>query len=224
MKDQREAAAEHRALVAEIAADVAATAATTGRRVLSPAVAEALLRVPRHAFVPILQRCWAYENRPLSIGCGQTISQPFIVAIMTELLDLGADDCVLEVGTGCGYQTAVLGQLAKQVYTVEVVPQLAEGARKRLLELGCGNITLRVGDGFGGWPDAAPFDAILVTAAPDHFPPALDEQLRIGGRMVIPVGPQHEAQMLWRCEKLADGTMRRVPMLPVAFVPMVAGR
>jgi protein-L-isoaspartate(D-aspartate) O-methyltransferase len=213
--------AEHRALLEEIARDVAESAALTGRSTLSTAVAGAMLHVPRHRFVPVLQRFSAYENRPLSIGCGQTISQPFIVAIMTELLDLQPEDRVLEVGTGCGYQTAVLAEIARQVFTIEVVPQLASAARERLTQRGYHNIQLRTGDGYDGWPQAAPFDAILVTAAPDDFPAALDEQLRPGGRLVIPVGPRNQPQMLWRCEKTADGAMHRQQTLPVAFVPMV---
>jgi protein-L-isoaspartate(D-aspartate) O-methyltransferase len=184
----------------------------------------AMARVPRHEFVPEWEIPFAYANRPLGIGHGQTISQPYIVAVMTDLLDLKEDDRVLEVGTGCGYQAAVLAETAGQVYTLESVPELAEQARFRLQRLGYRNVTVRVGDGYRGWPEEAPFDAIMVTAAPPDIPPALGEQLGTGGRMVIPVGRSNETQMLYRCVKQADGTLSKEAKLPVAFVPMVEGR
>lgn len=210
-------------LQAKIVQDTAETSAWTGRSVLSARVLDAMARVPRHEFVHAADRSRAYENRPLSIGYGQTISQPFIVAIMTELLDLQAGDRVLEIGTGCGYQTAVLAELATAVFSIEAVPELAITAEARLQALGYHNVVVRCGDGFLGWPDEAPFNAIVVTAAPDHIPPTLEEQLATGGRMVIPAGLSHEAQMLFRCEKASDGSIVRAQKLPVAFVPMVPG-
>jgi protein-L-isoaspartate(D-aspartate) O-methyltransferase len=143
---------------------------------------------------------------------------------MTDLLDLKEDDRVLEVGTGCGYQAAVLAETAGQVYTIEFLPELAEQARLRLQRLGYRNVTVRVGDGYRGWPEEAPFDAIMVTAAPPEIPPVLCEQLKTGGRMVIPVGLRNETQILYRCVKQADGTLSKEGKLPVAFVPMVEGR
>jgi protein-L-isoaspartate(D-aspartate) O-methyltransferase len=181
----------------------------------------AIARVPRHEFVPLLERPFAYDNRPLAIGHGQTISQPYIVAIMSDLLDLTPADTVLEIGTGCGYQAAVLAELAGRVVTLELVPDLAEQARRRLARLGYGNVDVHHGDGFRGCPEEAPFDAIIVTAAPAVLPPALPEQLKVGGRLVIPIGPRGDAQMLYRCVKQADGTLLKEPKLPVAFVPMV---
>jgi protein-L-isoaspartate(D-aspartate) O-methyltransferase len=224
MTDGVQIDAEHRRLLDEIVRDTAETAAWTGRPELAAPVLRAMARVSRQCFVSPRQWLSAYENRPLAIGWGQTISQPFVVAVMTELLDLRPGDRVLEVGTGCGYQTAVLAEIAARVFSIEVVPQLAEAARKRLRSLGYDNVKVRAGDGFRGWPEEAPFDAIIVTAAPPDFPPALDDQLAPLGRLVIPVGPRNEAQMLWRCEKQADGAIRRERKLPVAFVPMVEGR
>ncbi len=186
-------------------------------------VMRAMARVPRHEFVPEREMPYAYANRPLGIGHGQTISQPYIVAVMTDLLDLRGNDRVLEVGTGCGYQAAVLAETAGHVYTIEFVPELAELARVRLQRLGYRNVTVRGGDGYGGWPEEAPFDAIIVTAAPPEIPPVLVEQLVTGGRMVIPVGLRNETQMLYRCVKEADGTLSKETKLPVAFVPMVEG-
>jgi protein-L-isoaspartate(D-aspartate) O-methyltransferase len=163
----------------------------------------------------------AYDNRPLSIGFGQTISQPYIVAVMTDLLDLAPEDRVLEIGTGSGYQTAVLAHLARKVYSIELVPELAATAADLLARLGCNNVQMRQGDGYAGWPQAAPFDAIIVTAAPPDIPPALVDQLHIGGRLVIPIGEPGETQFLYRCVKRPDGTLERSCMLPVAFVPML---
>lgn len=214
-------AEERRVLLDTIATEARDTAAWTGRALLSPPVMTAMAQVPRHLFVPVGEEAYAYVNRPLSIGHGQTISQPFIVAIMSELLDLDASDRVLEIGTGCGYQTAVLAMLAGHVYSVEVIAELAEEAARRLRSLGIDNVSLRHGDGYAGWPDAAPFDAIILTAAPPHLPQALIDQLRPGGRLVAPLGPAHENQMLCRCIKAGDGTLVREDRLPVAFVPMV---
>jgi protein-L-isoaspartate(D-aspartate) O-methyltransferase len=210
-------------LLREIVAETAETESWTGRRSIADAVLRALQRVPRHEFVPPLERPFAYDNRPLAIGHGQTISQPYIVAIMTDLLDIEPGDKVLEIGTGCGYQAAVLAELAGRVITLEVVPELARHARDRLARLGYRNVDVRVGDGFAGCPDEAPFDGIIVTAAPIDFPPALVQQLKPNGRLVIPIGPRGETQMLYRCVKLPDGTLLQERKLPVAFVPMVQG-
>jgi protein-L-isoaspartate(D-aspartate) O-methyltransferase len=179
--------------------------------------------VPRHLFVPRGEIDFAYENRPLSIGYGQTISQPYIVAVMSELLDLRPNDRVLEIGTGCGYQTAVLAELAGQVFSIEVVEALALDAAERLRRLGYQNVELRCGDGYRGWPEEAPYDAIIATAAPERVPGALARQLKPGGRLVIPVGPAGETQALLRCVKEEDGRLTLENKLSVAFVPMVPG-
>jgi len=213
------AARDH--LLRQIAADAAETADWTGRPVLAAPVLRAIAQVPREAFIARGDRPFAYENRPLGIGHGQTISQPFIVALMSDLLDLEAGDRVLEIGTGCGYQSAVLAELAKEVLSLELVPELAAAAQRRLRHLGYDRVHVRQGDGFRGWPEAAPFDAIIVTAAPEVLPPALPEQLSPGGRLVIPVGPRGNSQMLWRCVKQPDGSLEMQRKLPVAFVPML---
>ncbi|MEL0107646.1 MAG: protein-L-isoaspartate(D-aspartate) O-methyltransferase [Rhodospirillales bacterium] len=208
-------------LLAEIDEEAAQTQAYTGRKQFSARVMNALQKVPRHQFVGADQHDMAYLNRPLSIGQGQTISQPYIVAVMTDLLDITPEDTVLEIGTGCGYQAAVLAEIAKTVYSVETIEVLATAARERLEGLGCKNIHIRTGDGFLGWPEYAPYDAIIVTAAPRTVPPALIEQLKPGGRLVIPIGEAFETQTLYRCVKESDGTLTQKRMLPVAFVPMV---
>jgi len=188
---------------------------------LDAGVLEAMRRAPRHAFVPASLLEQAYANRPLPIGYGQTISQPFIVALMTDLLRLTQHSRVLEIGTGSGYQAAVLAELGHQVYTIEIVSELAELAAKRLSELGYGAVNAHHGDGYYGWPDAAPFDGIVVTAAASQIPPPLLEQLKPGGRMVIPIGAAFLVQELMLIEKLADQTIRTEALLPVAFVPLV---
>ncbi|NQU60128.1 MAG: protein-L-isoaspartate(D-aspartate) O-methyltransferase [Rhodospirillales bacterium] len=213
-------AARQRLLV-EIAATAAETANWTGRQAFSDAVMAAMARVPRHEFVDPDSRAAAYANRPQPIGHGQTISQPYIVALMSDLLDLVPTDRVLEIGTGCGYQAAVLAELAGHVYSIETLEKLATPARARLKRLGYDNVTVQAGDGFLGWPEEAPFDAIIVTAAPERIPDALVDQLANGGRLVIPIGPQHETQFLVRLIKDQDGAVTRQDMLPVAFVPMV---
>lgn len=195
-------------------------AATTGRqatRNLSPSVLDALRDVPRHEFVPSSLRDRAYEDRPLPIGHGQTISQPYIVALMTNLLKPQRDHVVLEVGTGSGYQAAVLSRLVRQVFTIEIVEPLAQQATERLKSLGYSNVTVRSGDGYAGWPEQAPFDAIIVTAGAERIPRPLIAQLKPGGRMVIPVGSGD--QKLVVLEKLSDGTIRSHAVLPVTFVP-----
>jgi protein-L-isoaspartate(D-aspartate) O-methyltransferase len=213
----------HAALLTEIESEMRETALWTGRATLSSRVAAALAKAKRKAFVAPGSECAAYQNRPLPIGHGQTISQPFIVALMTELLDLQPDDTVLEVGTGSGYQAAVLAELAGKVCSIEVIPELAAGAASALAAQGYGNIVLRTGDGSLGWPDYAPFDAIIVTAAAPDVPSALIEQLRTGGRMVIPVGPRHGDQELLLIKKDTAGSVTRRPILPVAFVPLTGG-
>lgn len=212
---------EREQLLREIDREMTATTGYTGRDRLRPAVRAALARVPREAFVPEGMEELAYANHPLSIGHGQTISQPYIVALMTEVLDLGPEDTVLEVGTGSGYQCAVLAELAREVYSVEVIPELVEAARERLDRLGYRNIRTRCADGALGWPDKAPFDAIIVTAAARAIPPALVEQLAPGGRMIIPVGVSWLGQDLVLLTKDADGGVHSRDLLAVAFVPLV---
>jgi protein-L-isoaspartate(D-aspartate) O-methyltransferase len=217
-------AAQRQAMLATIVAITRETGRETGRERLSDKVIKAMAKVPRHRFVPSHQEPYAYDDRPLPIGHGQTISQPFIVGLMTDLLDLKETDRVLEVGTGCGYQAAVLGELVREVYTIEIVEPLGKEAAARLADLGYRNVTTRVGDGYIGWPEAAPFDAIMVTAAAPVLPPALVEQLKPGGRLVIPVGPQFSGQDLLVIEKQADGKTITRNVLPVRFVPLVRGR
>ncbi|MBI4182458.1 MAG: protein-L-isoaspartate(D-aspartate) O-methyltransferase [Proteobacteria bacterium] len=214
-------------LMAEIAAEFAECAAYLGRSAPDPRVMAALAAVPREEFVRPSDLASAYDNRPLPIGHGQTISQPFIVAAMTDLLALEPADRVLEVGTGSGYQTAVLARLAAEVYTVEKVAALARAAEARFERLKIGNVHVRVGDGAEGWPEAAPFDAIIVTAAAPLLPPALASQLGPGGRLVIPIeegGGRFSAsrQILALFTRAADGRLARRDTLPVAFVPFVS--
>ena len=211
---------ERAAMVREVEAMVAETAAETGRPHLDPRVLAALGRVPRHEFVPPRIAGQAYANHPLPIGHGQTISQPYIVALMTDLLAVGPQARVLEIGTGSGYQAAVLGEVAGEVYTVEIVEPLAREAAARLSRLGYRNVVTRAGDGYAGWPERAPFDAVLVTAAPDHVPPALVDQLKPGGRLVLPLGEAGGTQSLMVVEKGMDGSVTRRTVLPVRFVPL----
>lgn len=206
-------------LIAEIRRDTLNTRHYTGRDTLKESVLDAMERVDRSRFVPPGSELYAWENRPLPIGYGQTISQPFIVALMTDLLDLAPDHRVLEIGTGSAYQAAVLAELAAQVYTIEIVPQLAESAAERLSRLGYANVVVRAGDGWHGWPDAAPFDRMIVTAVGEEVPPALLDQLSIGGRMVMPIGPRHGGQNLTVITKGEDG-IEMEQVLPVQFVPL----
>jgi protein-L-isoaspartate(D-aspartate) O-methyltransferase len=185
------------------------------RRVLA-----AMERVPRHEFVPADQRPHAYEDRPLPIGEGQTISQPYIVALMTELLEVEEGDKVLEIGTGSGYQAAILAELTPHVYTIEIIASLAERAQETLRRLGYETVHVKAGDGYLGWPEHAPFDGIIVTCAPEEVPQALIEQLKEGGRIVIPVGPQWTHQTLYVLRK-SEGRLRQKEVIPVRFVPMV---
>lgn len=192
-------------------------------RVLAPEiedrrVLDAMRKVPRHRFVPPELQDHAYENRPLPIGEDQTISQPFVVAVMTQLLKLRADGRVLEIGTGSGYQAAVLAELARDVYSIEIVEPLARQAATTLASLGYDRIHLRTGDGYRGWPEAAPFDAIIVTCAPDHVPPPLEEQLAEGGRMVIPLGAAGDQELVLIVKE--GGQLVRRDVIPVRFVPM----
>jgi protein-L-isoaspartate(D-aspartate) O-methyltransferase len=210
-----------RRLIAEIEAEALDTQFWTGRARFSERVMAALDKVPRHEFVLPEDRPYAYVNRPRGIGHGQTISQPYIVALMTDLLDLEPTHRVLEIGTGCGYQAAMLAELAARVFTIETVEDLAHAAAARLARLGYGNVEVRHGEGFGGWPEKAPFDAIIVTAAPTTVPPALLEQLAGGGRMVVPIGQPQTTQILTLCRKDAAGRIERDGLLPVSFVPMV---
>ncbi len=212
---------EHRRLLEQVIAETRGTADLTGCAKLSELVLRALAAVPRHRFVPPAQLAWAYADSPLPIGCGQTISQPFIVALMTELLALDARSVVLEVGTGSGYQTAMLASLARRVYSVERIPALAEAAERRLRELGIANVEIRIADGYRGWEEKAPFDAIIVTAAAAEVPPALVRQLKPGGRLAIPVGPQHRSQDLRVICKDESGAWHSRSVLPVVFVPLV---
>lgn len=186
----------------------------------SDAVLAAMATVERHKFVPAAMQRHAYENRPLPIGYGQTISQPYIVALMTELAEPGDDDLVLEIGTGSGYQAAMLSGLVKEVYSIEIIPELASEASDRLERLGYANVTTRLGDGYYGWEEAGPFDAIIVTAAASHVPPPLIRQLKRGGRMLIPVGGRFVTQLLLLVEKTAEGELVTRQISMVRFVPL----
>lgn len=183
-------------------------------------VLDAMRRVPRHRFVPASEQAYAYRDMPLPIGKGQTISQPYIVALMTELVQPRSDARALEVGTGSGYQAAVLAQLVDHVYSIEIEPELAQRAAKVLDELGYDNVTVRAGDGYAGWPEHAPFDIIIVTAAPEHVPQSLIDQLKPGGSMVVPVGPRYSVQELRLITKDANGILHEKNVAPVRFVPL----
>jgi protein-L-isoaspartate(D-aspartate) O-methyltransferase len=207
--------ARDRERLAMVAAQIA------GRGVRDTATLRAMRTVPRHEFVPANLRDEAYGDHPLPIGHGQTISQPYIVGYMTALLDLGPRSRVLEIGTGSGYQAAILAEIAGEVYTVEIIRPLATTAAERLRRLGYGRVHVRCGDGFDGWKEAAPFDAIIVTAAAGFVPPPLVEQLKPGGRLIIPVGSVYGAQNLVLVEKAHDGALTTRTLLPVRFVPLV---
>ncbi|HJS37831.1 MAG TPA: protein-L-isoaspartate(D-aspartate) O-methyltransferase [Burkholderiales bacterium] len=217
-------ATERARLVEEVDAMYAQTAAQTGLRAMSPAVRAALAGVERHRFVPESQRALAYGNHPLPIGAGQTISQPYIVALSTDLVAPRPGHRVLEIGTGSGYQAAILAQIVGKVYTIELIADLGNAAAERLRALGYRNVEVRIGDGYAGWPEKAPFDGIVVTAAPPQVPEALVAQLAPGGRMVIPVGSSGAAQELLVLTKRADGSLERRSVLPVRFVPLVPGK
>ncbi len=211
---------QRKRMVEEIAALARDTRFETGRATLRESVMAAMAKVPRHEFVPTPERRNAYANRPLPIGLGQTISQPFIVALMTDLMEVKPGDRVLEIGTGSGYQAAVLAALAGKVYTIEIVEPLAREAAERLRRLGVRDVETRTGDGYAGWPEQAPFDAIMVTAAPRDVPQALIDQLKPGGRLVVPVGGHGMGQALLLIEKQPDGRIMRRNILAVRFVPL----
>jgi protein-L-isoaspartate(D-aspartate) O-methyltransferase len=217
-----ERAAERHAMVEVIQEMALSIGGGAGPAGLDPKVLAALRTVPRHAFVPDKVSPLAYANHPLPIGHGQTISQPYIVGLMTHLLQPKEGDRVLEIGTGSGYQTAVLSVMVGEVYSVEIVRPLGESAAETLARLGYANVKTRVGDGYQGWEEGAPYDSIMVTAAPNHVPPALIAQLKPGGRLVIPVGELSQDLML--VVKAADGTTTTTRIIPVRFVPLVRGK
>ena len=219
-------AVERERMVEAIERQARAIGGGTDYATLDPRVLEALRQVPRHAFVSASASHLAYADRPLDIGLRQSISQPFVVALMTHLLQVQPGDRVLEIGTGSGYQAAVLAVLAREVYSIEILAELGTKAAETLGRLGYANVAVRVGDGYHGWAEHAPYDRIIVTAAPDHIPPALLAQLKPGGRLVIPVGsidPGVQAQDLLVIEKAADGTTTSANIIPVRFVPLTRG-
>ena len=216
--------AERERLLTEIDAMYAETRGETGLAAMSTPVRRAMAKVERHRLVSEGQHSLAYRNHPLPIGSGQTISQPYIVALSADLLNPKATDVVLEVGTGSGYQAAVLAEVVARVYSIELIESLGQQAAKRLAELGYRNIEVKIGDGYQGWTEKGPYDGIVVTAAAPQVPPALVEQLKPGGRMVIPVGASLDIQYLKVIEKRADGGVSEKKVLPVRFVPLVPGK
>ena len=214
-------ATQRAGMVQLIRQDVIDTSRYIGKEQLDPAVMSVMGRVPRHEFVPESERARAYANQPLAIGHGQTISQPYIVAFMTELLQPDSHHVILEIGTGSGYQAAVLAKLVHHVFTIEIVPELGSTARQTLKSLGYENVSVRIGDGYKGWPQEAPFDRIIVTAAPENVPQALVDQLKPNGRMVLPVGPRWWGQYLLVIEKDLTGEVIKKKTIPVRFVPML---
>jgi protein-L-isoaspartate(D-aspartate) O-methyltransferase len=215
---------EHEAMLEAIAESVRTSASYTGRSELSEKVMKAMAAVPREEFVLPAYRHLAYQNTPLPIAAGQTISQPLIVALMTDLLDPEPRDVILEVGTGSGYQAAVLAELVAQVYSIEIVEELARSAAQVLQRLGYDNVAVRAGDGYAGWPEHAPFDGIIVTAAAEELPPPLLRQLKPGGKLVIPVGEEHGYQELLMVTVDENGEVSERSMLPVRFVPLTGER
>ena len=211
-------------MVAEVDATYDQTRRETGLAAMSPAVRKAMGKVERHRLVPREQQSAAYQNRPLPIGNGQTISQPYIVALSADLLAPKPEHIVLEVGTGSGYQAAVLAEIVKQVYSIELIESLGRGAAERLAAMGYRNVEVKIGDGYAGWPEKAPYDGIVVTAAAPHVPPALVVQLKPGARMVIPVGGDGTIQYLKLVTKRADGGYDEREVIPVRFVPLVPGK
>jgi len=222
--DGQDFARDRARMVAEVDAMYAETRSETGFARMSPAVRAAMGKVERHRLVASSEASRAYRNHPLPIGSGQTISQPYIVALSTELLVPKPTDVVLEVGTGSGYQAAVLAEVVSRVYSIEIIESLGRTAAKRLEELGYGNIEVQIGDGYAGWPEKAPFDGIVVTAAAPRVPQPLVDQLKPGGRMVIPVGGAGDVQYLKLLTKRADGGVDEKRVLPVRFVPLVPGK
>jgi protein-L-isoaspartate(D-aspartate) O-methyltransferase len=215
--------AQRQRMIDEITAVARIAGAESGKPTISPGVIATMAKVPRHGFVPTDQQYAAYENRPLPIGYGQTISQPYIVALMTDLMRVEPNDTVLEIGTGSGYQAAILAELAQSVCTVEIVEPLAAEAQRRLQQQGYARVRTKVGDGYYGWEDCGPFDSIIVTAAVSHVPPPLIRQLKAGGRMVVPVGAAFLTQHLLVVEKKTDGSIVTRQILPVRFVPLTGG-
>ena len=213
-------AAQRQKMVEQIVAIARVMGGSTDGGTLDPRVMATMAAVPRHEFVPAEQKPHAYDDRPLPIGHGQTISQPYMVAAMTDLMKPKPDHVVLEIGTGSGYQAAVLAGLVREVYTIEIVDALARQAAARLTRLGYGNVTTKSGDGYYGWPEHGPYDSIMVTAASSHIPPPLLRQLKPGGRMVIPIGAPFMTQQLMLVEKNADGTVTTRQMMAVRFVPL----
>ena len=207
-------------MIKEISETVRYTQDYLKKSELSPEVIAVMGKVQRHEFVPGRLQEYAYENRPLPIGESQTISQPYIVALMTDLADVGEDSIVLEVGTGSGYQAAILAEIVRHVYTIEIIEKLGKRAEQTLVRLGYDNVTVKIGDGYKGWPRHAPYDAILVTAAPEVIPPELIKQLKPGGKLVIPVGKQRKTQLLKIVEKDSTGKLKETNILPVMFVPL----
>src|ERR1700758_775966 len=203
-------------MLAVIAAGAFALRNTIGKGAFDERVMTAIRKVPRHEFVPIELQPYAYDNIPLPIGFAKTISQPFVVALMTDLLDIKAEDSILEIGTGLGYQAAILAQLARRVYSVEIIEELGKAAKQRLRQQGCSNVELKIANGYHGWSEHAPFDKVIVTAAPDLIPPPLIHQLKAGGKMVIPAGLP-DTQQLLLAEKLANGRMTTREILSVRF-------
>jgi protein-L-isoaspartate(D-aspartate) O-methyltransferase len=207
-------------MMADIDMEVEYTRSATGIKQFRPAVLNAMRSVPRHKFVPDSLQPMAYNNGPLSIGHGQTISQPYIVALMTDLLEPESNDIMLEIGTGSGYQSAVLAEIVQKVYSIEIVPELSQAAQQTLTDLNITNVDIKYGDGYYGWPEHAPYDGIIVTAAAPYIPEPLVEQLKIGARLVIPVGKPYMHQELLLIEKTADGQSQTRDILSVAFVPL----
>ena len=214
---------QRQSMVEEIADDARRLVRHIDKDSVSERVMQAMSTVPRHMFVPVEIRPNAYENRPLPIGYGQTISQPYIVALMTDLLQPQPDHKVLEIGTGSGYQAAVLAELVKEVYSIEIIEQLGQRAKETLDNLGYHNVSTRIADGYDGWPEHAPFDSIIVTAGISHIPPPLIRQLKNGGSMVIPVGTRFQTQQLTLVRKDPDGAVSTKQILPVIFVPFTGG-
>jgi protein-L-isoaspartate(D-aspartate) O-methyltransferase len=218
-----EYASQRQQMVEEIAADASRLVRYIDKDSVSDRVMQAMATVPRHLFIPPEMRAEAYDNRPLPIGYGQTISQPYIVALMTDLLQPQADHKVLEIGTGSGYQAAVLSGLVKEVYSIEIIDELGLRAKQVLKQQGYDNVSTRIADGYDGWPEQAPFDSIVVTAAISHIPPPLVKQLKNGGTMVIPVGTRFQTQQLTLVRKDHTGAITTKQILPVIFVPFTGG-
>ena len=212
---------ERAAMIETIRAYARSDAGLLGPQGISEGILEAMGQTERHRFIPGASCSVAYADRPVSIGQGQTISQPLIVALMTDFAEIKFDHTVLEVGTGSGYQAAILAQLARKVCTVEIIPSLAEAAAKLLRNLGYDNVSVKVGDGYDGWPECGPFDAIVVTAALEHVPPPLIEQLKVGGRLVMPLGPARATQQLTVVEKIAASETQTRSVMLVRFVPFI---